>query len=718
MRVRFFSVILGVVGAWMASVAPRAAEAAQVGTAAAAVAAREEIVELRSELARHDALYHRQAAPEISDADYDALKRKLRALEAAFPDIAREVPAVAEVGDDRSGLFKTHRHRERMMSLEKAYTETELRVFAARVAKSAGRKEVAFVVEPKFDGLAVSVTFENGRLVRAVTRGNGVEGDEVTGHVAAIAGMARGLAGAEAGVNGAAGEAKVPVVVEVRGEVYVPFAEFQRVNAEREAAGEAKFANPRNLAAGTLRQLDATEVARRGLAVVFYGIGACEPQTARPGTQRGLHEKIRTWGLPGVGETWMATGAAELWRAVQTVEQARAGWAFPTDGAVVKVDDWALQQELGVGESAPRWAVAYKFAAERAETRLRAITIQVGRSGVLTPVAELEPVALAGSKVARATLHNRDEIARRDVRVGDFVYVEKAGEIIPALVGVNRARRLADAVPFVFPTACPACGTAVVQRAGEAAVRCPGAACPAQLRRRIEHFASKAGVDIEGLGPVMIEALVERGAVKTLADIYRLRREDIRVDGKSAGKGADRLLSAIEASKRADLAKVIYALGIPQVGVVAARELARECGSLEAVAALGNAAVPTGASTAVRAVAGYFADEKNRVVVAELIAAGLRPTGASDGAAGDGAWNGARTLTGKIFVLTGTLQTLSRAQVTAKIEAAGGKVSASVSARTHYVVAGAEAGAKLEQARALKVPVIDEAELLRMIAGK
>ncbi len=712
MRARFFSVMLCVVGAWAASVPTRAAEAAQVGTAAAARVAREEIAELRSEIARHDALYHRQAAPEISDADYDALKRKLRALEAAFPDIAREVPAVAEVGDDRSGLFKTYRHRERMMSLEKAYTETELRAFVARLAKAAGRKEVAFVVEPKFDGLAVSVTFENGRLVRAVTRGNGVEGDDVTGHVAAIAGMARELKRG-AGI----GAADVPAMVEVRGEVYVPFAEFQRVNAEREAAGEAKFANPRNLAAGTLRQLDPAEVARRGLAVVFYGIGACEPQTARPGTQRGLHEKIRAWGLPGVGETWTATGAAELWRVVQTVEQARAGWAFPTDGAVVKVDEWALHRELGVGESAPRWAVAYKFATERAETRLRAITIQVGRSGVLTPVAELEPVVLAGSKVARATLHNRDEIARRDVRVGDFVYVEKAGEIIPALVGVNRARRPADAVPFVFPKACPACGAAVVQRAGEAAVRCPGAACPAQLRRRIEHFASKAGVDIDGLGPVMIDALVERGAVSTLADIYRLRREDIRVDGKSAGKAADRLLAAIEASKRADLARVIYALGIPQVGAVAARELARECGSLEAVVALGNAAVPTGASTAVRAAAGYFAEEKNRVVVAELIAVGLIPMEASGGAAAAGE-AGPRRVAGKTFVLTGTLQTLSRAQATVKIEAAGGKVGASVSARTHYVVAGTEAGAKLEQARALKVPVIDEAELLRMIEGK
>jgi len=523
----------------------------------------------------------------------------------------------------------------------------------------------------------------------------------------AITGLPRTLRGPGQG----AGAGVMPAVIEVRGEVYVPFAEFQRVNLEREAAGETRFANPRNLAAGTLRQLDASEVTRRGLAVVFYGIGACDPLTAYPTTQHGLHGKIRAWGLPGVEEVWRAMGTAALWRAVQTVETARASFTFPTDGAVVKLDEMAWQREVGVGESAPRWAVAYKFASERAETRLRGITIQVGRTGVLTPVAELEPVTLAGSKVARATLHNRDEIARRDLRVGDFVYVEKAGEIIPALVGVNLARRPAEAVPFVFPTVCPACRTAVVQRAGEVAVRCPGAACPAQLRRRIEHFASKAGVDIEGLGPVMIEALVERGVVKELADLYRLRREDVAALGKNVSKSAERLLGAIEASKRVELARVIYGLGIPQIGAVAAKELARGCGSLEAVAALGNAAAPAGASAAERAATAYFAHASHRAMVADLIAVGMRPTVIAAGA-------GDRPLLGKIFVLTGTLPTLSRAQATEKIEAAGGKVSGSVSARTDYVVAGTEAGVKREQARTLKVPVIDEAELLRMIAGK
>ena len=694
-------------GLWVVGLVLAGAEAQVLPVVTTPSSAREEIAALRIEIARHDALYHRQAAPEISDGDYDGLKRKLREWEQTYPEIAREVPAVAEVGDDRSGLFQTYRHRERMMSLEKAYTEAELRAFAARMAKATGRREVAFVVEPKFDGLAVSVTFEQGRLVRAVTRGNGVEGDDVTGHVLAITGLPRTLRVPEPG----AGADVMPVVIELRGEVYVPFAEFQRVNAEREAAGEARFANPRNLAAGTLRQLDASEVTRRGLAVVFYGIGACEPLTAYPTNQYGLHARIRAWGLPGVEEVWRAMGTDALWGAVQTLETARASFAFPTDGAVVKLDEMAWQREVGVGESAPRWAVAYKFASERAETRLRGITIQVGRTGVLTPVAELEPVVLAGSKVARATLHNRDEIARRDLRVGDFVYVEKAGEIIPALVGVNRARRPAEAVPFVFPTVCPACQTPVVQRAGEVAVRCPGSACPAQLRRRIEHFASKAGVDIEGLGPVTIEGLVGRGVVKELADLYRLRREDVAVLGKNVSKSAERLLGAIEASKRVELARVIYGLGIPQIGAVAAKELARECGSLEAVAALGNAAAPAGASAAVRAAAAYFAEPKNRTVARELIAVGVRPTGVAAGAGG-------RALLGKIFVLTGTLPTLSRAQATEKIEAAGGKVSGSVSARTDYVVAGTEPGVKREQARTLKVPVIDEAELLRMIAGK
>jgi DNA ligase (NAD+) len=642
--------------------------------------ARVQISDLRRELARHDELYHRKAAPEISDADYDTLKRRLASLERAFPDAAVAVPSLAAIGDDRSGKFPTYRHRERMLSLEKAYSETEVRAFHARLAKSLGRDDLSFVIEPKFDGLAVSVTFANGKLVRAVTRGNGTEGEDITANVLKVQGLPRELRNTT--------EHALPELIELRGEVFVPFAEFQRVNAERDAAGLAAFANPRNLAAGTIRQLDVDEVARRGLQIVFYGFGACEPASAAPTTQLALHAAIAAWGLPGVAQTWTAHNADELVRAIDAVARARRDFAFPTDGAVMKLDSVALQREAGVSESAPRWALAYKFPPERAETKVLAITVQVGRTGVLTPVAELAPVALAGSNVTRATLHNRDEIARRDVRVGDFVYIEKAGEIIPAIVGVNLAKRSADAAAFAFPAACPECGTTVQQRETEVAVRCPNANCPAQLRRRIEHFASKACVNIEGLGPAMIELLVAKGWVKDLPDLYRLKREELATLNRQSEHSIDRLLAAIEKSKRAELWRVVYGLGLPNVGTVAAKELARRYGSLEAVAA---------------------AEPRCRALVDALIAAGVQPV-APVAASGP--------LAGKTFVLTGTLPSLTRAQATAKIEAAGGRIATSVSRNTHYVIAGTEAGAKLDQAKKLGVAILDEAALLRLLADE
>lgn len=640
----------------------------------------EAIAALRAEIARHDELYHRKAAPEISDSEYDGLKRRLAELERTHPEAARSAPALREIGDDRTGLFRTVRHGERMLSLEKAYTETELRAFDTRVRKALGREAVEYVVEPKYDGLAVSLVYERGRLVRAVTRGNGVEGDEVTTNVREIEGVPVEL---KSGYG-----ADVPERIEVRGEIYVPWAEFRRVNAEREAAGEPGFANPRNLAAGTIRQMDGSGVAARGLRVVVFGLGACEPPEALPRTLEELRERMRGWGLPVVERPWTARGAEELWRAVNEVAAAREGFSFPTDGAVVKVSALAEQRELGVGEAAPRWAVAYKFAAERAETRVRAITVQVGRSGVLTPVAELEPVRLGGSTVARATLHNREEIARRDVRVGDTVYVEKAGEIIPAIVGVNRAKRPAETTAFVFPERCPECGEQVESRTGGAAVRCVNGRCAAQVRRRVEHFASNGAMDIEGLGPTMIEAVVARGWVKEIADVYRLSREELLTVDRVGPRTVEALLAAIEKSKGAELWRVIYGLGIPGIGAVAAKELARRHGTLEAFAA---------------------AEPRAREAVTALRAAGVRPAVVT-------AARG--LLAGKTLVLTGTLPTLTRAQATAKIEAAGGKVASSVSRATSYVVAGAEAGAKLEQARKLGVAVIDEAELVRMLEEK
>jgi DNA ligase (NAD+) len=411
-------------------------------------------------------------------------------------------------------------------------------------------------------------------------------------------------------------------------------------------------------------------------------------------------------------------GVDAMWRAVEAFGRTRGDLGFPTDGAVVKLDEVALQDKVGSSEQAPRWAMAYKFAPERAETVLRGITLQVGRTGVLTPVAELAPVALAGTTVARATLHNRAEIARRDLRIGDTVYVEKAGEIIPAVTGVNLARRPADSRPFVFPEACPACGTATV--AFGVAVWCPNAACSAQVRRRVQHFAAEGAINIAGFGPATIDALVERGLVKRVADLYRLRAADLAAAGLGTGKNAERLLAAIERSKRAELWRFINGLGIPQVGPAAARVLARHYGGLAALAATRaedfaaerpGAVAGIGPATA-QAVVAYFGDAANRETVAALLAAGVQPL-AAPGAPEE---KGGR-LAGKVFVLTGTLPGLTREQATARIEAAGGRVSGSVSKSTDYVVAGAEAGAKLAQARTLGVTIIDEAALLRLLAG-
>ena len=666
-----------------------------------ASAVRLRIAQLREEITGHDRAYYQDTSPEIADADYDELKRRLGELERQFPVDAQAVPPLLEIGDDRTGIFPTHRHRERMMSLGKVYAETELRAFHAKLVKRLGDVDLSYVVEPKYDGLAVSVTYEHGRLVRAVTRGNGVEGDDITAHARLLPGLPLVLL-----------TPTPPAVVEARGEIFVPFAEFIRVNGALAAAGEAPFAHPRNLAAGTLRQLDAREVGRRGLRVVFYGFGACVPWSALPDTQAELPRRFQEWGLPALraAQVWPAHGVEEMIRAVEACRRARATLDFPTDGAVVKLDPLAGQREVGAGASSPHWAVAYKFPPERAETRLLAITIQVGRTGVLTPVAELAPVLLAGSTIARATLHNRTEIIRRDIRIGDTVIVEKAGEIIPAIVGVNLALRPTLARPFVFPEHCPEC-RAGVERLGEGALRCPNPSCAAQLRRRLEHLASKAAVDIAGLGPAMIDALVTKGLVADLGDLYRLRREDFLSLGKPVGKSIDHLLAAIEASKRVELSRWIYGLGIPQVGVVAARETALRYRSLAGLLAARPSSTladqPFLSDGVARALAGFLASPRNCAMISKLIAAGVQPLGP------EGAQIPA--VAGKVFVLTGTLPKLTRAQAARRIESAGGRVGASVSRATHYVVAGAEAGIKLEQARTLGVAILDERGLLRLL---
>ncbi len=659
------------------------------GAPTRAVAAEEQIEQLRLEIAHHDRLYHREAAPEISDSAYDRLKQQLAELEQAHPAAAQSAPSLPEIGDDRSGRFATRRHQTPMLSLQKAYSEKEVRAFHNRIARALARDDLNYVIEPKCDGLAVNVTYVNGYLVQAVTRGNGTEGDDITANALQISNLPRQLLRSS---NRSSDEA-IPEKVEIRGEIYVPFAAFERVNAERELAGEPLFANPRNLAAGTVRQTDPSDVASRGLRVVFFGLGTCEPAALEPPTQTELRTQLVGWGLP-VLEAALAIGGDDLLKAVQKLGSRRTELAYPIDGVVVKLDSRTWQKELGARDESPRWALAYKLPAERVETQVRGITLQVGRTGVITPVAELTPVSVSGTVVARASLHNEAEMARRDIRIGDYVYLEKAGEIIPMVVGVNVARRSATAQPFRFPDACSDCREKLERRPNQVAVRCPNQECPARLMRRLEHFASKACVDIEGLGPVMMQKLVANRVVMDLPDLYRMQRADLRAIGGISEQSIDRLLAAVEWSKRAELWRVIYGLGLPQVGATRAKELARRYESLESFQEADL-------------------DPKHLALVTQLVQVGLSGTAPekSPGILG-------HSLVDKTFVLTGTLPNLTRGQATAKIVGVGAKVSGSVSRTTTYVVAGAEAGAKLEQARALGVPVIDEEELLRLIEQK
>jgi DNA ligase (NAD+) len=672
--------------------------------------AKKQMAHLRAQVARHDELYYRRATPEIGDFDYDRLKRELAELEAQYPQAATGGSVTQRVGDDRTEGFARVKHRQAMTTLDNTYDAAELREFHARLAKALGTEDLAYTVEPKIDGVAVSLTYEHGRLTRAVTRGDGEEGDDVTANARTIRSLPHALRGQP-----------VPALIEIRGEVYLGDEEFRRINQLQEEAGDAPYANPRNLAAGTLKQLDPRLVASRKLEIVLYGLGHCEPPVAD--SQSGFQAQLAAWGLPVVGKFWAVRGIEAAWAAIQELDRQRRGFAFGTDGAVVKLDSFAQQAHRSVGyrgmgadgraeaarKLSPRWACAFKFPPDRAETRVRDITIQVGRTGALTPVAELEPVLLAGTTVRRATLHNADEIARKDVRVGDTVLVEKAGEIIPAVVAVLAEKRPAGSAPYAFPKKCPVCATAAARGEGEVVWRCPNPHCPEKVRRRIGHFAAKGCLDIDGLGEEIVDLLLQHGLIRSIADLFRLTVDRLLPLKKSGEVWAGNLIAAIDARRGADLWRVIHGLGIPQVGAASAKDLARTFRSLDALAAASEADLVRidgfGEKTAA-AVRVWFADETNRALLRELLAAGLRPAPPAESGRGLGE---------KVFVLTGTLPTLTREEAAAKIEAAGGKVSGSVSKKTHYVLAGAEAGSKLDKARALGVPVIDEAEFLRLL---
>lgn len=650
------------------------------------------------ELERHNRLYYAEAQPEISDRDYDQLYRELLDLEAAHPDwIAPDSPSRRVGGEPLKGFAKVT-HAVPMQSLDNAFNQGELLAFITRLEKAVRQPELVFTVEPKIDGVAVSVRYEDGVLVQGATRGDGTTGDDITANLRTIRGLPLRVEG-------------LPKVFEARGEVYLARADFARLNAVREEAGEMPLANARNAAAGTLKLLDSREVARRPLSICFYGVG--EIRGRMFSSQIEVLEFFRASGLPTHDWFRRCAGQEAVLAALTELEQARQDFSFATDGAVVKLDDFVLRERAGSTSKAPRWAIAYKFYAERAETRLQAVTFQVGRTGVITPVAELEPVQLSGTTVARATLHNFEEIRRKNLHVGDWVEVEKAGEIIPAVVGVNLARRPSDARPITPPEQCPVCPESAPVAWDGAFLRCLNSRCRAQLKRRVLHFASRGAMDIEGMGEALVEQLVEAGLVRALDDIYRLQRDQLLQLDRMAEKSADNLLRAIEQSKTRPLWRFLFGLGIFHVGAGAARSLEKAFGSLEAVESAGLEdfiRVPDVGEVVGASLVQFFADPETQRMLAAFRERGVRPVA-------DVSRSAAQPLTGLKFVITGTLSQ-AREVFAERIRALGGEVASSVSKKTDYLLAGTDAGSKLERARALGVRVLSESEFETLAAGR
>jgi len=668
--------------------------------------AEKRIARLREEIRHHEHRYYVLAAPEISDQEYDALERELRELEAEFPDLVTPTSPTQRVGETPSSEFPAFVHRVPMLSLDNTYSEEELREFEERIFRAVGKREVVYTAELKIDGLSMALHYEAGRLLRAVTRGDGVRGDDVTPNARAIRAIPLELRGED-----------VPRELEARGEVYLPRSRFEAINREREEAEEEPFANPRNAAAGTMKSLDARVVEKRGLEVFLYGIAHLRGPELK--SQWEALECFRSWGLRTNPESRRCAGVGEVLEAIDAWRGRREELPYAIDGVVVKVDDFALQQELGSTSKFPRWAIAYKYPAVQAETAVRAIEVQVGRTGRLTPVAHLEPVVLAGTTVSRATLHNEEEIARKDVRVGDTVRIERGGEVIPKVVGVVLEKRPPGTEPWTPPEECPVCGTTAVRADGEVDRRCPNASCPAQVEERLKHFARREAMDIEGLGDALVHELSEKGLVRDFADLYGLRFEDLAPlfapkAKKGESLGARNLLAAIDASRSRELRRLIFGLGIRFVGARAAMLLARHFRSLRALAAADVAAIDAiyeiGPAVA-GSVHAWFRDPANLKLVERLERAGLRVQEAE-------AEPGSLAFQGQQFVLTGTLDSMSRDEAKAAIEARGGRVTGTVSKKTSVVVAGRESGSKLERARELGVSVIDEAEFrARLAAG-
>jgi DNA ligase (NAD+) len=723
------------------------------------------VAQLRKEIQEHNRLYYEEAAPTISDREYDRLYEELAGLESRFPGLASPDSPTQQVGGAPLKAFAQIRHRLPMLSLDNTYSEEELATFYARLTRLLPDEQIPVVIEPKVDGVAVSLTYEHGKLKHAATRGDGVVGDDITQNIRTIRSVPDRLRG------------HAPALLEVRGEVYMDKKGFDKLNTERAEAGLAVFANPRNAAAGSLKQLDPRIVAQRPLGVVFYGTGATE------GLEIELHSEVfpllKKLGLPATEKWWVASSIDRVLAAIRELDKVRHNFAYQTDGAVVKVDSFAQRERLGFTAKAPRWAIAYKYEAERVETVLKDILVQVGRTGILTPVADLEPVTVSGSRVARATLHNEDEIKRKDIRIGDTVVLEKAGEVIPAVIEVVKAKRPRGAKPFDFLEhihgKCPVCGGEVRRDPEFVAWRCQNLQCPAQTTRRLEFFAARGALDIESVGGIVADKLVERGLVREPLDVFELKVDQLaalnlgtdespRVFGE---KNATKAVEAIDRARTFPLSRWLFALAIPEVGKTTAGQLAAFHDSIEDVAnsellrdvrdyrinlekarevrrgnparydkireetaALVERLIERGFATRSKAktekelgivtevgpvvaesALNFFSSPAGRQTLRRMKQLGIKPK--SEKISRQRAAN--LPFTGKTFVLTGTLPGMTREEASAKIAALGGRVGSSVSKKTDYLLAGESAGSKLDKAREHGVKILDEAEFRKML---
>jgi len=661
----------------------------------------QEIQKLRELIRYHDYKYYVAASPEISDLEYDRLMQRLRELEAAHPELITPDSPTQRIGDQPVEGLEQVRHRIPMLSIDNTYSAQEVRNFAQRAQKLLKGEPIEWVVEPKIDGVAVSITYEAGQLVRGLTRGDGFVGDDITHNIRTVRGVPLRLIGDDH-----------PTVLEVRGEVFMTNSDLVRVNEEQKAKGETPFANPRNATAGSIRLLDPRLCAQRRLRFLCHGLGYSEGLQAR--THMDFLKTVERWGIPiPPGVACFADIEQALLYCEEQIERLHE-LDFEIDGLVLKVNRFDQRERLGTTAKSPRWVMAYKFEKYEAKTRVRGIRVQVGKTGVITPVADLEPVLLAGTVVSRASLHNADEVERKDVRVGDVVIVEKAGKIIPHVVRVEKHERSQPLPKFRFPSKCPECQTTLVRDEGGVYIRCPNHECPAQIKERLRYYASRDAMDIEGLGEKLIDQLVDRGLVRSYADLYRLKQEQLQELERMGKKSANKLVANIEASKTRGLARLLAALAIRHVGTKVAALLAKHFPTIEQLSAAtveDLSRINEIGPVIAQSVHDFLHSERGRRIIEELKECGVKmseevPTSGES-----------QPLAGKTIVVTGTLKRYSRHEIEELIEKLGGHAASSVSRKTDFVLAGENPGSKLDKARSLGVPVLNEEEFEELIGA-